>query len=198
MPTNFPLYTESPYVGTEGKVILANRVYVAPANTAAPGAAVGTALGTAPAGWSDLGSVQDSKVVLDKADPDIIEIETGLFQILRNEVAKKDGITTAKCTIVEYEPAVWSTITGDVVIGGNSIFIGGRPITQYALLLVGQNPATGTEFQHWNPKSNMAFKITDNAEFVVIDLTFKLLKFKDPADAANLSRDYRMYTFAHP
>jgi len=195
MPTNYPLYTESPYGFTEGKVVLANRVYTAPTGTARPGVA---AAGATPAGWTDLGSILDSKVTIDKADPEVIEIETGLFQVLRNEVGKKEGLATAKFTMVEYEPAAWAALTGDAVIGGNSIFVGGRPISQFAVLLVGQNPATGTEFQHWNPKGDMQFKITDNADFTVIDVTFKFLKFNDIADVQNLGRDFRIDTYAHP
>ena len=197
----YPIYTESPYAGTEGKVLLADRAYMAPFGTIAPTAA---AAGEVPAGgWEDLGSIDKSAVTIDKADATTIPVETGLYQVLRAEVATKDGDATATFTMVEYEPDTWAKLTGDTThtIGtvgpgqGKGIWLGGRPIIQKALLLVGQNPVTGSEFQHYSPTVNLTYKVVDVDQFKGIQVTCKFLKFVDATDTTRIARDYELIMY---
>ena len=186
-------YTEQPYAFSEGKVLLADRAYTAAITTAAPGARQN---GATPASYTDLGSINESEVTLEKDEPTLIDVATGLFEILRNQVATKDGDARATFTLVEYDLDTIAALTGDVVIGSESIFMGGRPLLQKAVLFVGENPATNSEFHHHNPKSNIFFSIGVEERFRVLNVTVRLLKFSDGADVANLSRDLRMYKFA--
>lgn len=192
-----PTYTESPYVGSEGKVLLANRAYVAPPATVRP---TGKQAGATPASWSDLGSIDGSVVTIDKADPDIIPVETGLFEVLRAEVAKKDGEATAKWTMVEYEPSVWSSLTStptrSVSGGGVAIYVGGKPILQAAILFLGQNPVTFAEFHHYNPKADLTYKPAVVNQFSGIEVTAKFLKFTPDDDDETLARDFEIVWYA--
>ena len=191
-------YTESPYIGAEGKVLRADRAYLAPTATANLSAA---AAGAPPGAWIDQGSIDASKITLDKADSDIVDVTTGLFEVLRAQVAKKDGELTGKYTMVEYDPNSWSVFTGDATssIGAgtnNRVYVGSRPLLQKAALFVGENAATGTEFQHYSPKVNLTWKIVDINDFSGIEVTVHFLKFNDGGDAANLARDFVLTTFA--
>ena len=193
----YPLYTEQPYGFTEGKVLLANRVYVGPVATAKPTTKIAGITPASPVGWVDLGSIDGSVVTIEKAAPDIIPVETGLFEVLRGEVPRKDGEGTAKWTMVEYEPAAWAALTGDVMVDvglgtDNAIFVGGRPIIQKALLLVGQTPVTQAEFHHWSPKVNITYMPVIVNQFQGISVTAKFLKFNDAADVADLGRDFQI------
>jgi hypothetical protein len=183
-----PTFTQSPYAWTEGKVLLANRVYVAGVATAAPTALTA---GATPTGWTDLGSIDASQANLTKADPTIIDVSTGLFEVLQGQVATKDGDVTAEFTMVEYLPAAFEALTGDVTVGAG-VFVGGRPLLQRAVLFVGQNAATGSEFHHYNPKSNLRFVQADVNRFQGIKVTCTFLKFKDAGDVTGLLRDYKL------
>lgn len=185
-------YTESPYAFTEGKVLLANRAYLGPVATAAPTV---KAAGTTPASFTDLGSIDGSVVTLAKAAATIIPVETGLYEVLRAEVATKDGDATAKWTMVEYEPAAWAALTGDVThaVGtGVGIWVGGRPIIQSAILLIGQNPVTTAEFHHYSPKVDLTYIPTIINQFYGIEVTAKFLQYAPVGDAAVLARDYEI------
>ena len=190
-----PVYTEQTYAFTEGKVLLADRAYIAAAAVVPPAVKQD---GATPASYTDLGSIHQSQVTIEKAEPDIIDVVTGLFEVLRDQVARKDGDMTGRFVMVEYEPAAWAALTGDAevaVAGGTSIFIGGRPLLQNAVLFIGQSPVTDTEFHHYNPKSNMSFRIVDTDRFQTIEVTVRFLKFTDGADPAALSRDIRLFMF---
>jgi hypothetical protein len=194
-PTIYGKYTESPYVGGEGKVLLADRLYIAAPSTAHPTVA---AQGATPAGWSDVGALDGSLMTLAKADPSVTDVTTGLFEILRGQVATKDGDVTATGTIVEYEPSAIALITGDAILtvgAGSALYFGGRPLIQKAFLTVGQNPVTFSEFMHWNPKININFKVVEVNRFRAMQVNARLLKFYDAADTANLARDYKLLKF---
>lgn len=191
-------YTEQPYVGSEGKVLLADRVYVASVNTAPPTA---KQAGSTPASYTDLGSINGSVVTLEKDDPDIIEVTTGLFEILRAEVARKDGNARARFTLVEYDPAIWASLTGDSThVGANGggvgvgvgIWTGGRPILSKALLLVGYNPVTAAEFHHYSPKVDLTYKEVEVDRFRAIEVTARFLKWTPANDGAALARDFEL------
>jgi hypothetical protein len=184
----YPLYNQSPYAHTEGKVLLAQRAYVAAINTAAPTAA---AAGVAPTGWTDLGSIDGSTATLNKSDPTLIDVRTGLYEILRGEIPTRDGDVTCTFTVVEYEPLVWAALSGDAIVGAG-IYVGGRPLLQSAILLVGQNAATGSEFHHWNPKSDLVYKEVDINRFQGIQVTARFLKFTEVADVTGFFRDYKL------
>jgi hypothetical protein len=173
-------------------------VYVAAVSTAKPTA---KAAGATPASWTDLGSIEGSVATLDKADPTVIAVETGLFEILRAEVAKKDGDATCKFQMVEYEPAAWAALTGDTthVVGstGVGIWVGGRPLIQSAILLVAQNPiGSFSEFHHYSPAVDLSYKPVAVNSFQGIEVTIRFLKYLPSGDSANLNRDFEIIYYA--
>jgi len=185
-------YTESPYKGPEGKVLLADRAYMAPIDTVVP---TTKQAGATPAGYTDMGSIDQSLVTIEKDDAEIIEVTTGLYEVLRAEVAKKDGAARARFTLVEYEPTIWASFTGDsthAVGSGVGIWTGGRPIIQKALLLVGFNPVTESEFHHYSPKVGLKYKIVKLNQFNGIEITASFYKYNPAGDAAALARDFEL------
>jgi len=193
----YPLYTESPYAFTEGKVLLADRCYVGPQNTAAPTAPLAGVAPIAP--WVDLGSIDKSAVAISKAAATITPVETGLYQVLRAQIATKDGDATAVFTMVEYEPKAWQALTGTplhtVGTATDGIYLGGTPIIAKALLLVGQNPVTGSEFHHYSPYVNIVYTITDTNGFKGIQVTATFMKWVPAGDSTNTARDYELVMF---
>lgn len=122
---------------------------------------------------------------------------------MREQVARRDGDLTGKFSMVEYEPAAWNALTGDVLVDvgaetSNAIYIGGRPLMQNAVVIVGENPPTGTQFQAWNPKVNLSWRIIDINRVSGIEVTIRFLKFTDGPDAAGLFRDFLLSTFQAP
>ena len=195
----YPVYTESPYVFTEGKVLLADRAYFAPIGTAAPTDKVLGQTPTTPTGWKDLGSIDQSLVTFEKDEATTTQVTTGLYEVLRAEIATKDGDARAKFTLVEYEPKIWALLTGETVhtVGteGEAIWIGGKPILQYALLLVGQNPVTYAEFHHYNPKVGITYQITEVDRFKGIAITCRFYKYVPAGDATLTARDFEIIYF---
>lgn len=188
----FARYVDANYVQPEGKVLLANRAYIATADAIgwAPTARVGNTAPTPTADWQDVGSLVDSRVTIAIAEPEIINVETGLFRKLRGQIGRKAGEVTFNFRIAEYEPEIWNVITGRTVrtpgtpaLGERNrhIGVGGQIIISKSVLIIGQNAASGVEFQHYVHKGRIRFTVEEADEFTVINATVTCIEY-DAAD----------------
>lgn len=173
---------QTPLSGAPAAVIVAERVYIAPANTvyATPSAKLD---GTDPgAPWDDLGVIADSKVSL-ALTKNIQYIETGLEKIKRGSyVAGKD--CQISFGMQQYHPDILAKVSGvsSVVIAstGAKTQLGQEGIVERALLFIGTNPSDGSEFQHYSKRSGLAFSVEDNGAQRQIKVTGTCYPFVDP------------------
>ncbi len=178
MPSN--KYTKQPpLAGASTKVVLAERVYIAPADTtyADPTARLDGADPAAP--WEDLGIIMNSRVNLTYTK-DIRYVETGIEKVRRGSYSL--GKTAeVQFTLEQYDLAQMELITGltrDVVgaIGGK-LHIGQDDIVDRALLFVGVNKVDNKEHHIYCAKGTMSFNVQQEDDFRVLQVTGSLYAF---------------------
>jgi hypothetical protein len=155
--------TASGLTGTQSfKWIQAPRVYIKAADST-PTPPIAKSNGSLPAGWTDLGVVENSaKVTYTK---NIKEVRTGIDDILRAAyVSGKAGELSA--SLAQFDDVVLSQVTGLTAsqIVSSSIYqfaIGQDDIVNKALLLVSQNKLDGKEWQFYHPSAMITFQYTD-------------------------------------
>lgn len=178
---------QTPKTGSSTKVVLAERVYMAPSDVilayTAPTAKLGNA---APGGtWVDLGIVAGSKVDLTYTK-EIAYIETGLEKVRRGSYLK--GKTAqAVFTLEQYDMALFESLSGltrtqvqnnagNAVIGG-LIHIGQDSIVNRSLLFIGTGVIDGKEYHHYSAKGGLSFTFEMQEDSRVIKCTADLYSF---------------------
>ncbi len=173
-------YTKQPPItGASVKAVLAERVYIAAADTAYSDP-VAKLAGADPGGaWSDLGIVANSRVQLTYTK-DIRYVETGIEKVRRG--AYSLGKTAeAQFTLEQYDLDTVSLVTGlsiDPVGGiGGKLHIGQDDIVEAALLFVGVNKIDGKEHHIYCKKGTMSFNLQQEDDFRVLQVSSSLYPF---------------------
>ena len=178
MPSN--KYTKQPPIsGSSTKVVLAERVYIAPADTvyADPSARLD---GADPGGaWIDLGVVMNSRVNLTYTK-DIRYVETGIERVRRGAYSLGK---TAECTFTleQFDIGAMEQVT-DLTAGvvgaiGEKLHIGQDDIVDKALLFIGVNKVDDKEHHVYCKKGTIAFNIAQEDDFRVLQVTSSLYPF---------------------
>lgn len=173
-------YTQqTPKSGSSIKVVLAQRVYVAPADTAYsdPGAKLDGADPAAP--WVDLGIVEGSKVNMTYTK-ETNYIETGIEKIRRGAY-----ITGKTCQLQfdlsQFDMDVLEEISGltpDAVGAiGSKIHLGQEDFVEKALLIVGTNKIDGREHQYYCKKGSLVWSIEEADDARILRVTADLYAF---------------------
>ena len=173
-------YTKQPPVaGSSTKVVLAERVYMAPADTvyADPVARLDGADPAAP--WVDMGIVGNSRVNLTYSK-DVRYVETGIEKVRRGAYMLGK---TAECTFVleQYDIPQVESLTGltATAVGaiGNKLQIGQDDINDMALLFIGVNKVDGKEHHIYCKKGTVSFQIQQEDDFRVFNVSASLYPF---------------------
>jgi hypothetical protein len=187
MATNSNKYTkQTPLAGASTKVVLAERVYIAPADTiyADPTARLDGADPGSP--WEDLGIVGNSRVNLTYTK-DIRYVETGIERVRRG--AYSLGKTAeVQFTLEQYDLVQMELITGlskqsvgsagsPPVALGSKLHIGQDDIVERALLFVGTNKVDGKEHHMYCKRGTISFDVGQEEDFRVINVTSSLYPF---------------------
>lgn len=179
MPSN--KYTKQPPIaGASTKVVLAERVYMAPADTAYadPGARL-DGLTEPGAPWEDMGIVMNSRVNLSYTK-DIRYVETGIERVRRGAYSLGK---TAECqfTLEQYDIETLELVTGltaDAVGAiGEKLHIGQDDIVDKALLFIGTNKVDNKEHHIYCKKGTIAFNVEQEDDFRVLRVTASLYPF---------------------
>jgi hypothetical protein len=177
MPSN--KYTKQPpLAGASTKVVLAERVYIAAADTAYTDP-VARLDGGDPAGFSDLGIIANSRVNLSYTK-DIRYVETGIEKVRRGSysLGKTAEVTF---TLEQYDIEQIELITGltaDAVGAiGEKLHIGQDDIIERALVFVGVNKVDNKEHHIYCKKGTMSFALAQEDDFRVINVTASLYSF---------------------
>lgn len=172
-------YTQQPPIsGASVKTVLAERCFIAAADTAYsdPGAKLD---GATPSGWTDLGIVAGSKVTLTYTK-EIRYIETGIDKIARGAYTMGKS---AECqfTLEQYDLDTLALITGLTVdaVGaiGGKLHIGQDDIIERALLFVGTNKVDGKEHHCYCKKGVINYAMQDQDDARVLNVTSRLYAF---------------------
>ena len=192
----FTRYVDGNYTQPEGKVLIANRVFISSSTSDtdwAPTVPVGNAAPTPTATWRDVGSIHDSRVSIAIEEPEVIDVTTGLNRKLRGQIGRKAGKVTMNWKCVEFEPEIWTVISNRSLAtvgspsGGNRqhrIGLGGQVLISRSVLAVGQNAATGNEFQFYIRKGRIRYTIEEVDEFLAINVTVTALEYSPSWDTA--------------
>lgn len=178
MPSN--KYTQqTPKAGSSIKVVLAQRVYLAPVNTAYsdPSAKLDGADPAAP--WVDLGIVEGSKVTMNYTK-ETNYVETGIEKIRRGAY-----ITGKQCQMTfdlsQFDKAALESLTGltaDVVGSiGSKIHLGQEDLVEGALLIIGTNKVDGKEHQYYCKKAALVFQVDEANDARIMKVTADLYAF---------------------
>ena len=173
-------YTKQPpLAGSSTKVVLAERVYIADADTvyADPAARLDGDDPAAP--WEDLGIVMNSRVNLTYTK-DIRYVETGIERVRRG--AYSLGKTAeATFTLEQYDLGQLEQVTSLTRdnVGANSgkLHIGQDDIVDKALLFVGVNKIDNKEHHIYCKKGTISFNVAQEDDFRVLQVTASLYPF---------------------
>lgn len=174
------LYTkQTPLADSSVKAVMAERVYIAPADTiyTDPVARLEGADPGSP--WEDLGIVMDSRVNLSYTR-DIRYVETGIEKVRRGAYSLGK---TAECTFTleQYDMPAMELVTGltSVAVGsiGSKLQMGQDDIVEGALLFVGVNKIDGKEHHIYTKKGVITFNIQQQDDFRVLAVTASLYPF---------------------
>jgi hypothetical protein len=177
MPSN--KYTkQTPVANQTVKAVMAERVYIAAADTAYadPSARLN---GGDPVGWNDLGVVANSRVNL-AYTKDIRYVETGIEKVRRGSYSLGK---TAECTFTleQFDLTIMERITGltQDVVGANSgkLHIGQDDIVERALLFVGVNKVDNKEHHFYCKKGTISFNLAQEEDARVIQVSASLYPF---------------------
>lgn len=173
------LTKQPPISGASTAVVLAERVYIAPADTAYadPGARLD---GADPGGaWVDLGVVKDSRVNL-AYTKEIRYVETGIEKVRRGAYSLAK---TAECTFMleQYDLDVMSLLTGltTEAVGaiGGKLHIGQDDVVDKALLFIGINKVDGKEHHIYCKKGTITFAVQQEDDRRLLAVTASLYPF---------------------
>jgi hypothetical protein len=177
MPSN--KYTkQTPVSNQTVKAVMAERVYIAAADTAYVDP-VARLDGGDPAGWSDLGVVMNSRVNL-AYTKDIRYVETGIEKVRRGAYSLGK---TAECTFTleQFDLTIMERITGltQDVVGANSgkLHLGQDDIVERALLFIGVNKVDNKEHHVYCKKGTISFNLNQEDDARVIQVTASLYPF---------------------
>jgi hypothetical protein len=189
-----------PLTGSSTKLIPATRVYIKTAITTpftepASGRITAT---TGPAGWTDLGGILNSKVMI-TYNKDLKEIRTGLDQILRvSYVSNKTA--TASFALENYDVAALAAITGQTALlvysgtpsayVGQKLFIGKEDVVSKAIMFLCTNKIDNKEHRFFNPSADLSFTFEEDGDSVVIRVTASLNGFVPADDTSGLTSYY--------
>jgi len=173
-------YTQqTPLTGSSIKVVLAQRVYIAPADTAyaAPTAKLDGDDPDAP--WVDLGVVDGSKVNM-AYTKETNYVETGIEKVRRGAY-----ITGKTCQLTfdltQFDADVFEQISGlsptAVGVIGNVFHLGQEDLVQSALLIIGTNKVDGKEHQYYCKKGAIVWSIEDSNDARILKVTADLFAF---------------------
>ena len=170
---------QPPIAGASTKVVLAERVYIAPADTAYadPGAKLNGAEPAAP--WTDLGIVMNSRVNLTYTK-DIRYVETGIERVRRGAYSLGKTAETS-FTLEQYDIEQLELVT-DLTAGavggiGEKLHIGQDDIVDKALLFLGINKVDGKEHHIYCKKGTISFNVAQEDDFRVLQVTASLYPF---------------------
>lgn len=160
------------------KFIDASRVYVKAQDTT-PAPPTTKSNGNVPAGWTDLGIINDKvKITYTK---DVKEVRTGIDEVLRAVYnGKKTG--NFEFSLSQFDDVVMNSLTGitasQIVNGSTYQFaVGSEDVIQRALLLVVQNKLDGKEWQFYNPQAYISFAVGDSSGETILTGTGELPLF---------------------
>lgn len=170
---------QTPISGQTVRAVLAERVYIAPADTAYadPAARLEGADPSAP--WVDLGVVGGSRVNLTYTK-DIRYVETGIERVRRGAYSLQK---TAECAFMleQYDLTIVERLTGlsQDVVGANSgkLHIGQDDIIERALLFVGTNKTDNKEHHIYCKKGTIAYNVGQEDDARVLNVTASLYPF---------------------
>jgi hypothetical protein len=178
MPSN--KYTkQTPVSGSSTKTVLAERVYIAPADTAYADPAARLAGSDPAAPWADLGVVMNSRVNL-AYTKDIRYVETGIERVRRGAYSLGK---TAECTFTleQYDLSIMELLTGltqDLVgTASGKIHLGQDDVIERALLFVGTNKVDNKEHHIYCKKASVTFALAQEDDARVIQVTAALYPF---------------------
>lgn len=182
MSTSNKFTKQTPIAGAPAAVVIAERVYLAPADTiyATPTSALDGSDPGAP--WVDLGTIDGSKVTL-ALTKNVQYIETGIEKVKRGSyVNGKDAQISFGMT--QYHPDVIASISGVSSVnpsgGIKKIQLGQEGVVERAVLFVGTNVADGSEFQHYSKKAGLIFTVEENGDQRQMKVTGTCFPFVDP------------------
>lgn len=173
-------YTKQPPIsGASTAAVMAERVYIAPADTVygAPGAKLA---GADPGGaWVDLGIVKDSRVTLNYTK-DIKYVETGIEKVRRG--AYTLGKTAeASFMLEQYDIDSVALLTGLTIqaVGGigGVLHIGQDDVVERALLFIGTNKLDGKEHHIYCKKGVVVFQVQQEDDRRLLAATASLYPF---------------------
>lgn len=165
MPSN--KWTQgTPLSGASTRAVIAERVYIAPSNTAYVDPTVKLEGADPASPWVDLGIIKDSKVTLTYTK-DTKPVETGIEKVRRGSytLGKK---CMASFVLEQYDLDTLSLVSGlsTVAVGsiGGKLHIGQDDIVEKALLFLGTNKVDGKEIQHYTKKASLAWSIQEDTD----------------------------------
>lgn len=172
--------SQTPLATSAIRVVLAERCFVAPADTVYSDPAAKLS-GSDPASpWQDLGVVGGSKVSLEYAK-DVKYVETGFDKVRRGAYLTGKSCK-ATFTLEQYDMDVFELLTGSTEdtlspnIGGK-LHIGQEDVVFKALLFVGINKVDGKEFYTYSKKAALSFAIGMEDDARVLNCTADFFAF---------------------
>lgn len=176
-------YTQqTPKASNSTKLLLAQRVYIAPENTdyTDPTAKLsGTSEPASP--WVDLGIVEGSKATI-TYNKDIAYIETGVDRIRRGAYLRGKN-ASVKFQLTQFDMDVVAAVTGltPKVVGspaiGKKIMIGQEDVVVKSLLLVGSNKLDGKEHHTFMKNAAVSMGFAEVEDYTVLDMTAEMAAF---------------------
>lgn len=170
---------QAPISGASIRTVLAERVFMAPADTAFadPSAKLN---GAAPGGsWVDLGIVANSRVSL-VYNKEVKPVNTGFEQVRRGSyVMAKSCQATFTLEQMDLDTLVHvSGLSIDAVASiGGKMHIGQDDLVEKALLFTGTNKVDGKEWLHYSKKASISFQTDQEDDARVIRVTADLYSF---------------------
>ena len=173
---------QTPIANQSIRVVLAERAYIAPADTAYAEPAEKLDGDDPASPWLDLGVVDGSKVTLNYTK-EIKKIETGIDKVVRGAYLNGKACQ-AVFTLSQYDVTVLERLTGLTAgdfdgspVIGHTLHIGQEDVVRMALLFVGTNKVDGKEFHTYNPDSIISFSLKDADDARVMEVTADMLAF---------------------
>lgn len=195
-----PIPGDGVIVGTIGQVLPVGVLYFATYSALSTVAAPAVPLGNGePATnvWTKMGLLRDDTFVVAETDPTLVEYRRGFRQRFFGEVVRKAGDRSITAQMDEVEPAVLARFTGDTVtqIGGSpgigvELDIGSGELFDYTMLCVYYDDQSLKEFHLYSPHVRARYKFAKQAEFMVFDLTIRMIPF---LNASNKYKDLKYY-----
>ncbi len=179
MAVSNKLTKQPPISGASTAAVMAERVYIAAADTAyaTPAARLE---GADPGGsWTDLGVVKDSRVNL-SYNKEIRYVETGIERVRRGSYSVSKNAET-NFMLEQYDLDTIALLTGlsiDAVGGiGGVLHIGQDDVVEKALLFIGINKVDGKEHHIYCKKGTVSFQIQQEDDRRIVSASASLYPF---------------------